>query len=324
MSFSAFGAYRDPRDWQGAAFCWGYGAGQPCNELFNATTWRGYTGHETVGGVDGGLIHMNGRLYDSVLGRFTSPDPYIPYPEQSQSYNRYSYVRNNPLSFVDPSGFEDEGLDEVGVFGYREHGNFVMSYTPMPDACGNMQPIQGVGCFGDNRRLWPLLDETEGGIPGGDDDEVPMEVCPSNGSSTCEPPLVSVVDELVREMWGPGKFKLSWKGFKSILGIDEKDVARGGLKNASGSLDDAAASARTQPHRPDTVSTHARGRMETRGVSYDSVQEAVRRGTRTFDPATGVGRYDLPASASSTGRAVTVIRNDVTGNSITVIDKGSR
>ncbi|MEL7147955.1 MAG: RHS repeat-associated core domain-containing protein, partial [Bacteroidota bacterium] len=63
---------------------------------------RGYTGHEHFFEV--GLIHMNGRLYDANLGRFLSPDNYIQEPMNTQSYNRYAYVFNNPLSFSDPSG----------------------------------------------------------------------------------------------------------------------------------------------------------------------------------------------------------------------------
>jgi hypothetical protein len=43
-------------------------------------------------------------LYDPVLGRFLSPDPYISDPSFSQSYNRYSYCLNNPLKYSDPSG----------------------------------------------------------------------------------------------------------------------------------------------------------------------------------------------------------------------------
>ncbi|MFM8330329.1 MAG: BPSL0067 family protein, partial [Candidatus Methylumidiphilus sp.] len=67
------------------------------------TTRRGFTGHEHVPEV--GLIHMNGRMYDAVLGRFISADPTIQFPDNLQSYNRYSYVMNNPLVFTDPSGF---------------------------------------------------------------------------------------------------------------------------------------------------------------------------------------------------------------------------
>uniref|UniRef100_UPI0024A67658 RHS repeat-associated core domain-containing protein n=1 Tax=Pelagibius sp. Alg239-R121 TaxID=2993448 RepID=UPI0024A67658 len=66
-------------------------------------TPRGFTGHEHLDGV--GLIHMNGRVYDPTLGRFLSADPNVQAPDDTQSFNRYSYVKNNPLSYTDPSGF---------------------------------------------------------------------------------------------------------------------------------------------------------------------------------------------------------------------------
>ena len=51
-----------------------------------------------------GLINMNGRCYDPVIGRFLSPDPYVQAPDFSQSFNRYSYCWNNPLVYSDPNG----------------------------------------------------------------------------------------------------------------------------------------------------------------------------------------------------------------------------
>jgi RHS repeat-associated protein len=63
---------------------------------------RGYTGHEHLQSV--GLIHMNGRLYDAKLHRFLQPDNYIQDPYNTQNYNRYGYVLNNPLKYTDPSG----------------------------------------------------------------------------------------------------------------------------------------------------------------------------------------------------------------------------
>uniref|UniRef100_UPI0024A7176A polymorphic toxin-type HINT domain-containing protein n=1 Tax=Pelagibius sp. Alg239-R121 TaxID=2993448 RepID=UPI0024A7176A len=48
---------------------------------------------------------MNGRVYDPTLGRFLSADPNVQAPDDTQSFNRYSYVKNNPLSYTDPSGF---------------------------------------------------------------------------------------------------------------------------------------------------------------------------------------------------------------------------
>lgn len=63
---------------------------------------RGYTGHEHL--KEFGLVNMNGRMYDPVLGRFLSPDPYVQMMLLSQNYNRYSYCMNNPFKFTDPSG----------------------------------------------------------------------------------------------------------------------------------------------------------------------------------------------------------------------------
>src|SRR5699024_1819205 len=39
------------------------------------------------------------------IGRWLSPDPTVPNPYNGQSLNRYSYVLNNPLTFVDPIGY---------------------------------------------------------------------------------------------------------------------------------------------------------------------------------------------------------------------------
>ncbi|MEZ7186603.1 RHS repeat-associated core domain-containing protein [uncultured Pseudoalteromonas sp.] len=64
---------------------------------------KGYTGHKEIS--DLGIIHMNGRIYDPTLGRFLQADPHIQAPMNSQNYNRYSYVLNNPMSYTDPSGY---------------------------------------------------------------------------------------------------------------------------------------------------------------------------------------------------------------------------
>ena len=64
---------------------------------------RGFTGHEGLDDVN--VVHMNGRVYDASLGKMLSADPYVQFPDHSQSFNRYSYVLNNPGSYTDPSGF---------------------------------------------------------------------------------------------------------------------------------------------------------------------------------------------------------------------------
>lgn len=62
----------------------------------------GFTGHEHLAWF--GLVNMNARLYDPLLGRFLSPDPYVQAPDFSQNFNRYSYALNNPLRYTDESG----------------------------------------------------------------------------------------------------------------------------------------------------------------------------------------------------------------------------
>ena len=90
LNFNAWGRRRDAMDWDNYS------------ELPEMKFDRGFTGHEHLEMF--GLINMNARLYDPVLGRFLSPDPVIQVPEFTQSYNGYTYALNNPLSYTDPNG----------------------------------------------------------------------------------------------------------------------------------------------------------------------------------------------------------------------------
>jgi len=79
---------------------------------------RGYCGvHQHYPSFD--IIDMGGRMYDPIVGRFTSPDPYIQDWENSQNFNRYSYCLNNPLKYTDPSGefWFTPILIGAGIFG---------------------------------------------------------------------------------------------------------------------------------------------------------------------------------------------------------------
>jgi RHS repeat-associated protein len=75
---------------------------------------RGYTGHEQLDSV--GLVHMNGRIYEPVIGKMMSADPTVSNNYDGQAYNRYAYVLNNPLSLTDPTGFvpDKEQRDKNG------------------------------------------------------------------------------------------------------------------------------------------------------------------------------------------------------------------
>ena len=68
-----------------------------------------YTGHErdilTVEGLDT-LDYMHARYYNPALGRFLSVDPTWSSADlaRPQSWNRYSYVLNDPIGNTDPDG----------------------------------------------------------------------------------------------------------------------------------------------------------------------------------------------------------------------------
>ena len=148
-SFGAFGERRDPADWSGPV-------GAADEAAIAAATQRGYTLHGHL--ESGGLIHMNGRVADSLTGRFLSADPYVPYPGLSQSFNRYAYVHNNPLTFSDPSGFTlgpgplwrlDSGGFEFGGFGGLDiDGGISLSFLwGGRSHSGQSRPAPVKGCF---------------------------------------------------------------------------------------------------------------------------------------------------------------------------------
>lgn len=51
-----------------------------------------------------GLYYYGARYYSPSLMKFTQPDTILQDVYDPQSLNRYSYVRNNPLKYTDPSG----------------------------------------------------------------------------------------------------------------------------------------------------------------------------------------------------------------------------
>ena len=98
----------------GTAFECSYDAwGKPTVTVDNLAFPRGYGGHEMLTLYR--LVNMDGRMYDYTLGRFLSPDDYVQAPDDSQSFNRYSYCLNNPLKYSDPTG-ELFGIDDYIFF----------------------------------------------------------------------------------------------------------------------------------------------------------------------------------------------------------------
>jgi RHS repeat-associated protein len=140
-SFDAFGKRRNASGWSGAL---------PAGDLtaIENLSRRGYTFHESIDAAT--LNHMNGRVQDPLTGRFLSADPFIPDVEDTQSWNRYSYVNNNPLSYVDPSGFFLKKLFKKVVRWLKKKIAAVISAIAGVIAftlCGGaVNPVAGAAC----------------------------------------------------------------------------------------------------------------------------------------------------------------------------------
>jgi RHS repeat-associated protein len=86
-------------------------AGQGLGSLANTQDHSGYTGQEQLDEL--GLVHLNGRIYDPIVGRMVSADPTVPQPFNPEALNRYSYVYNSPLGYVDPTGYSADGVQTL-------------------------------------------------------------------------------------------------------------------------------------------------------------------------------------------------------------------
>jgi RHS repeat-associated protein len=78
------------------------------------TTFR-YTGQRESASF--GMYYYGARWYDPYLNRWTSPDSIIPDPYYTSDWDRYAYVRNNPLKFSDPTGHSVDCA--IGDYGCR-------------------------------------------------------------------------------------------------------------------------------------------------------------------------------------------------------------
>ncbi|SDZ75506.1 RHS repeat-associated core domain-containing protein [Arachidicoccus rhizosphaerae] len=98
QNFDPWGRHRNATNWS-------------YNNIASVPDWlyRGFTGHEEL--PEFGVINMNGRMYDPVQGRMLAPDKLVSNILSSQAYNRFSYALNNPLIYVDPSGFLAQQTD---------------------------------------------------------------------------------------------------------------------------------------------------------------------------------------------------------------------
>ena len=116
---------------------------------------RGFTGHEHYDRFK--IVNANARLYDPVIGRFFSPDPFVQTPDFTQSFNRYSYCMNNPVMYSDPDGkfiVVDSWI--IGfLYKFSETGSLKQAWDEANHRAGNDAKIwEGLFVTDPNKSFW--------------------------------------------------------------------------------------------------------------------------------------------------------------------------
>jgi RHS repeat-associated protein len=129
-----------------------------------------YTGKERD--TSTGLYYYEARYYDPALGRFISADTIVPNPSDPQDLNRYTYARNNPMYYTDPSGHcpmcvviaigvvagaVSSGIQSDWNLGATMTGAFI----------GGVSAAAGYGAFGPAAASFSSLGPFGSGIAGG-------------------------------------------------------------------------------------------------------------------------------------------------------------
>ncbi|WP_444959736.1 polymorphic toxin-type HINT domain-containing protein [Microbulbifer sp. VVAC002] len=125
---------------------------------------RGYTGHAEDANT--GLVYMQARYYDPLIGRFYSMDPvgYLGHLERGnpiQGMNRYAYANNNPYKYNDPDGeflnFAIKFAADVALtaaLNYAETGSLNLTGAVGEAAVGMLNPAKTLQKFNRVAKLY--------------------------------------------------------------------------------------------------------------------------------------------------------------------------
>jgi RHS repeat-associated protein len=112
--YDTFGNFRDSESYEHdyhSDWGWDYGHDSYHSDSDMQQPYA-YTGREYD--AETGLYYYRARYYDSGTGRFVNRDPVVGIMVSPQTLNRYVYVTNNPVRYVDPSGLSKADGDRSG------------------------------------------------------------------------------------------------------------------------------------------------------------------------------------------------------------------
>ena len=190
LSFGPWGQRRDATNWQEVD-----GSNLLIDNMTGfdtSRTTRGFTGHEMIDPV--GIVHMNGRIYDPMLGRFLQADNYVQAPANSQSHNRYSYVWNNPLNATDPSGEFVFTLAGIAVITSFEVTKAFTIFAIMSVA-GTMDALVFTDASLGEALLSGIVSGVSAAALGGDDIGISAFRADFTGVMSSEPPKVRILSQ---------------------------------------------------------------------------------------------------------------------------------
>jgi RHS repeat-associated protein len=123
----------------------------------------GYTGQRNYAYIN--LLDYGARWYSAALGRFIQPDSIVPDLTDTQAWNRFSYVNNNPVKYNDPTGhlLEDSGILPDGdgnIYEERENYN---SFTDWEYEYGRYLANAAMNMYRnrDDYYIWGYVDGAE-------------------------------------------------------------------------------------------------------------------------------------------------------------------
>jgi len=87
------------------------------------------------------LYYYGASWLDPALGRWIQPDAMIPDPSKSLDWDRFSYVRNSPLRYIDPIGHIS--CEELGTEECDENGDYADNEPPTSNPDPPFDPTMG-------------------------------------------------------------------------------------------------------------------------------------------------------------------------------------